>query len=127
MGGPRDRGPAGIVPNRGLRQRRVDPSGPGAIPLPDVHGRPGLVDCELAVRADRSRLSAKPLGSIKWLVARGGLAVSAVEPSVQDGLFHAAFAETHAPAVRTGERLVTALIVCCLLLDIVVVLGAFLL
>ena len=53
--------------------------------------------------------------------------MSAVEPSIRDGLFHAALTEADAPTVRTGERLMTALIVCCLLLDILVVLGAFLL
>ena len=53
--------------------------------------------------------------------------MSAVEPSMRDGLFHAAFTDAGAPAVRAGERLVTAAIVACLLLDVVVVLGAFLL
>jgi exopolysaccharide biosynthesis polyprenyl glycosylphosphotransferase len=53
--------------------------------------------------------------------------MSAVEPTLGGRLFHTAFAEGAAPAASRGERLVTLLTVSTSLVDIIVVLGAFLL
>ncbi|MGE3909436.1 MAG: sugar transferase [Chloroflexota bacterium] len=53
--------------------------------------------------------------------------MSAVEPSLRGGLFHAAFAEDQTPAVTRGERLLSALTVLTLAVDALLVLGAFLL
>jgi exopolysaccharide biosynthesis polyprenyl glycosylphosphotransferase len=53
--------------------------------------------------------------------------MSAVEPSLSRGLFHTAFSEGAAPAASRGERLLALLTVGTSLVDIVVVLSAFLL
>ena len=53
--------------------------------------------------------------------------MSVVEPSLRASVFHAAFAESEEPAVTRGERLITALTVGTLIVDVLLVLSAFLL